>query len=434
MADRLVVAINGERMGHVSRARNGELSFAYEDTYSRDAVPLSPNMPVGTRTYKHREVTAYLAGLLPENEAVRLRWAAEFKVPNEPFDLLSHMGLECPGAVQFVAPEQQHLLLGEGMHEPVSRKEIGDRLRELREAAEEDTWTHPAEHWSLPGAQSKFTLALIGDEWHEATGAAATTHIIKPGVRRMKYQAVVEFATMRVARRLGLRTAAVELEDFDGESALVIKRFDRIERSNKIFRIHQVDLLQAAGYMPAQKYEDRQGPSGRRLATLIRSVSTQPDDDVLAFSDALLFNYLSLSPDGHAKNMALLFAGTQARFAPLYDLATGAPYGNKDAAPRAAFAIGGVRNFGEAYPKNWRTHASDFGLDPDERTARALVLAAAIPDAFHDVLADDVGGDVGANLWRRMTRKSPTGSGRLLDYCRRVEQRQDAVRQQPARK
>lgn len=423
MVDRLLAAINGDVAGYVTKTRADSLSFTYDPAYPRDGVPLSPNMPVGDRTYKHKDVASYLAGLLPDNEAVRLRWASKFKVPDEPFALLSKMGLECAGAVQFALPEERHLLAGAGHHTPVSRKEIGDRLRELRAAAEEDTWTHPAEHWSLAGAQSKFTLSSIDGAWHEATGSAATTHIVKPGVRRMKYQATVEFATMRVARRIGLRTAAVELEDFDGEPALVIKRFDRVERGGRILRIHQVDLCQASGYMPQEKYEEQHGPSARRLAALIRSTSTRPDDDVRAFSDALLFNYLSLSPDGHAKNVALLFAGTQARFAPLYDLATGAPYGSTDVAPRAAFAIGGVRTFGEGYPKNWRAHAADFGLDPDERTDRTLELASIIPDAFHDVLADDVGGDVGRILWRRMTRKSPTGAGRLVDYCARVAQR-----------
>lgn len=423
MADELLVVIGGREVGHVRRVRNGTLSFAYADTYPRDGVPLSPNMPIRNQPYKHNSIDAYLAGLLPDNDAVRARWASKFKVADEPFLLLSHMGLECAGAVQFVDPAQRHLLDGDRRHEPVSRAEIGDRLRELRTAGEEVGWTHPAEHWSLAGAQAKFTLALIDGTWHEATGSAATTHIIKPGIRRMKYQAIAEFATMRVADRVGLRTARVDIEDFDGEPALVVKRFDRLERDGQIVRLHQVDLCQAAGYHPKFKYEAQHGPSGRQLASLIRSASSRPDEDVLAFSDALLFNYLSSSPDGHAKNMALLLTGTQARFAPLYDLATGAPYGAADIAPTAAFSVGGVRNFGEAYPKNWRAHAAELGLDRDERTQRAIELAERIPDAFRDVLHNEIEGDAGEILWRRMTRKSPSGAGRLLEYCSRVTER-----------
>jgi serine/threonine-protein kinase HipA len=377
-------------------------------------------MPIRSQPYKHDRIDAYLAGLLPDDDAVRARWASQFDVADEPFALLSHMGLECAGAVQFVDPERRHLLNNEGRHEPVSRREIGDRLRKLRTAAQENNWTHPSEHWSLAGAQAKFTLALLHGTWHEAHGSAATTHIIKPGIRRMKYQAIVEFATMRVGDRLGLRTAQVELENFDGEDSLVVKRFDRLERGDQIVRLHQVDLCQAAGYHPRFKYEARHGPTGRQLASLLRSTSSRPEDDVRALSDALLFNYLSSSPDGHAKNMGLLLTGTQARFAPLYDLATAAPYGATDVAPKSAFSIGGVRNFGEAYPKHWHAHAAEFGLDPDERTLRAVGLAETIPDAFRDVLLGDIGGEFGQLLWRRMSRKAPNGAGRLLEYCSRV--------------
>lgn len=443
----LVALVDGRRMGLIRRSPSGELTFSYLADYPRDAVPLSPDLPVTGQTYTHRQIDAYLAGLLPDNDAVRARWASRFGVADEPFALLAHMGLECAGAVQFVSapvdPGGESTLAG--TYTPMSREGIGARLRDLREADDEDTWTQPGEHWSLAGAQSKFTLALLDGSWHEATGAAATTHILKPGVRRMRHQDVVEFATMRAAARVGLRTATVELEYFGGESAVVIKRFDRIQRSTGIRRLHQVDLCQAVGALPRQKYEERGGPSARRLATAIRSISTRPEEDVRAFSDALLFNYLSLSPDGHAKNFALLLTGTQARLAPLYDLATGAPYGKKDATATSAFAIGGVRNFGEAYAKHWRAHAIEFGLDPEERTARAVELAESIPDAMRDVLHVDVpraldaagtevdpshtgddasaGEHVGKVLWRRMSQKSPNGAGRLTAYCARAIQR-----------
>lgn len=441
----LVPMIDQRPMGLITRNRAGEMTFIYHPNYPRDGVPLSPNMPVGDRPYKHAQVEAYLAGLLPDNDAVRARWASKFGVPDEPFDLLAYMGLECAGAVQFVpapVPEGVDRTLVEA-YTPMSRTEIGERLRELRTSDEEDTWTQPNEHWSLAGAQSKFTLAHLDGGWREATGAAPTTHIFKPGVRGLAHQEIAEFATMRAAMDLGLRVAPVRLEYFDGESAIVIRRFDRIRREDRIRRLHQVDLCQASGLRPTLKYEDRGGPSARRLASMIRSVSTKPDQDVRDFSDALMFNYLSLSPDGHAKNFALLLAGTQVRLAPLYDLATGAQYGKKDSAPKAAFAIGGVRVFGEAYAKHWRLHAEEFGLDPDERTERALWLAESIPDAMHDALhndvptalseagdevnpahlADSAGRHVGEVLWHRMTTKAPNGAGRLTMLCQRTATR-----------
>ena len=128
--------------------------------------------------------------------------------------------------------------------------------------------------------------------------------------------------------------------------------------------------------------------------------------DVRRFSDAILYNYITGSPDGHAKNFSLLFAGRQVRLAPLYDLATGAPYDNRDAPPYSAFKVGGLRNFGEAYEKHWRAHAEEMDLDVGERLDRVHELLDAVPDAFREALLnDDALGDGGPVLWRRMTEQ-----------------------------
>ena len=108
----LRVALRGVFTGTVTRSRDGVVSFAYDGGY-RD-IPLSPSLPIRDAisggAHGHQAVANFLAGLLPDNPAVRARWAAEFKIPDEPFLLLSHMGLECAGAVQFVKPGDEDLL------------------------------------------------------------------------------------------------------------------------------------------------------------------------------------------------------------------------------------------------------------------------------------------------------------------------------------
>lgn len=420
MSDRLEVLLRSQHVGTVQRDRAGQMSFAYAPSY-RGALALSPALPVSDRRFKNDEIGSFMDGLLPDNTDVRLRWARQFQTTEHPFDLLRHMGRDCAGAVQFAPPEEiEQVLAGKGEYVPLSDAEIGKRLRELRNSRTGETWTMPHEHWSLAGAQSKFSLGLHDGRWCEAHGTHPTTHIIKPGVNRMKYQATVEFATMRVAARLGLPTARVELIDFDGERALVITRFDRLlVESGGYRRLHQVDMCQATGIRPTLKYEFSGGPTAARLTKLIERQSTDPRDDVRRFSDALLFNYLSSSPDGHAKNFGLLYAGRQVRLAPLYDLATGLPYDKAGALPYAAFSIGGVRNFGEAYPKHWRGHARDMGLDPDERIERVRFLAEALPDTFRAVLMDEVEGEDGPRLWRRLNEHP----GRLGRHCQQLLKR-----------
>lgn len=420
MPDALRVLLLGSPIGVLFRSSRGELTFGYERDYASGSGPaLSPDLPLGHRPFKGEKVLAYLEGLLPDDPAVRQRWAARFDVRDEAFDLLAHMGLDCPGAVQFLPEDatgdRVAVLEREATYVRVTDEGIAERIRQLR--ADGSSWAMPDEHWSLPGAQEKFSLARRRGRWYEPHGSAPATHIIKPGIARMRHQAEVEFASMRAARRLGLTVADVDLLRPNGEIAVAVRRFDRPQDgSGDIERWHQVDLCQAIGVPPSRKYEARGGPSAHTLAGLLRRVSTAPEADVRRFSDALLFNYLSGSPDGHTKNFSLLLVGTQVRLAPLYDLATGLPYDTREVARQSAFAIGGVRNFGESYPKHWRAHARDIALDEDERVERVRQLASELPDAFRSALLDDVGGEVGRRLWVRLER-------RLVPACRRVESR-----------
>lgn len=97
----LDVLIAGKLAGTLSQDGAGSLSFAYERGYR--GVPLSSSMPLSTRSYRDKVVLPYLWGLLPEDPAARRHVAADAGIsPNNPFALLGVIGLDCPGAVQFV--------------------------------------------------------------------------------------------------------------------------------------------------------------------------------------------------------------------------------------------------------------------------------------------------------------------------------------------
>ena len=391
MTDRLVVLLRDEAIGDWSRNRLGQYSFTYREAYRNTGrIPLSPSLPISDTRFGHQAVAAYVEGLLPESPAARTAWATELQTSDTAFELLAAMGRDCIGAVQF-APEDalDELRHRKSDYRPTTAKKIGDRLAALR--ATGASWTLPDEHWSLPGAQDKFTLARFGDRWHEAHRAAASTHIVKPGVTRLMHQAVLEHATMQVASQLGLTVAATELADFGGETAIVITRFDRFQdRASTVQRLHQVDFCQAMGRMPANKYEERNGPRTADLAAMLRRESARPEQDVLRFSDAVLFNYVVGAPDAHAKNFALLYSPRgEVRMAPLYDLSSALAYeprsGGYDLSA-VAMSIGGRRKFGQVLKKNFERHADEMNLDRAERLARVAGMAAGAPDAFRSVL------------------------------------------------
>lgn len=102
MTDVLRVLLCGSPIGVLSRSTRGELAFTYDRDYANGPGPvLSPDLPWAIGVSR---VACWpnLEGLLPEDRAVRQQWSARFGVVDEAFDLLSHMGLDCPGAVQFV--------------------------------------------------------------------------------------------------------------------------------------------------------------------------------------------------------------------------------------------------------------------------------------------------------------------------------------------
>lgn len=179
---------------------SGLVSFAYDQDY--DGPALSTNIPVSNRTYGQQVMNPYLFGLLPDSEDQRKAIAAEFDArPNNPVALLSHIGLDCPGGVQFCAEEDIDAVLHRtGEYRPIDDHEIALRLKSIRDDREA-SWMGLDESWSLGGNQGKFALALIDGRWCECVGSLPTTHIFKNGVIGFKLEALNEFVCMKSAQR-----------------------------------------------------------------------------------------------------------------------------------------------------------------------------------------------------------------------------------------
>ena len=75
--------------GRITRVR-GRLELGYDERYrtGRSATPLSVSMSLTETTHPHAVVAAWLAGLLPDNNAVRAGWSRQFAVADNSFSLL----------------------------------------------------------------------------------------------------------------------------------------------------------------------------------------------------------------------------------------------------------------------------------------------------------------------------------------------------------
>lgn len=376
--------LNGRRAGTFTQ--DPQVLFSYDPDYLADpqATPLSVSMPLADATYRQSATLPWLDGLLPDSQDVRARWAQQFGVSaTNGFALLTYMGLDTPGAVQLV-PEGSPLR-HDGRLEPLDEKSLGGRLRALR--SEPAGWTTAGERWSLGGAQSKFALRWSAG-WFEAIGDEPTTHIVKPGVSGFRGQGLNEHLTMTAARTLGLRAADTRYEEFDGEPAIIVTRFDRAESDGVIVRAHQEDVCMALSVARGKKYEDDGGPGAATIVDLLRGVGDMTQS-IPRFLDALVFNYLIGASDGHAKNYSLLLRGPRVTLAPLYDIASSLPY---DATPdstlrKLAMAVGGEKRFGAVGRQSWGRLARRAGVDPEWLWSRVADLAAKLPDALSSAIA-----------------------------------------------
>ncbi len=239
MAERLAVLLSGEVIGQLTRtATDADPTFTYTSDYVRSGVvALSAQLPIQAGNHPAKKVKSYLFGLLPENDRARTAWSDQLGVDaDDVFGILAAMGRDCPGAVQFSRDGGLAALRAERRQfEPVSDTRIADRIRNL--AASESSWTMPGEPWSLGGQQEKFALARIDDRWHTAHGSAPTTHIVKPGIRQLHHQALVEHATMSAASALGVSVAGSAFTRFDDQWAIVVERFDRSRSDGHVIRI-----------------------------------------------------------------------------------------------------------------------------------------------------------------------------------------------------
>ena len=412
----LVALLYGREAGRVHR-RGDRMSFTYDDAWRRrdDVTPISLSMPLAGATHGHRPIEAYMWGLLPDNDRVLKAWGREFHVSSaNPFALLAHVGEDCAGAIQFVAPDRASALLEERPPEIAwqTEKAIATHIRRLRDDPAAWRDARGRGQFSLAGAQRKTALYFEAGRWGIPSGRTPTTHILKPPIPGFNGHVENEHFCLRLAREVGLAAATSEVRRFDGESVIVVTRYDRVRLSDlaeqpppprtsapragaraiaerartlPVLRVHQEDMCQALAVHPDLKYQSQRGPTPKEIVRLLREQSGNPVADVAAFVDALIFNWLILGTDAHAKNYAVLHQQSGLpRLAPLYDLASILPY------PEAQTDAGRVKlamHVGSEYRdrnirrRHWIELAENLGLNADATLVRAAELAQRVGPA-----------------------------------------------------
>ena len=185
MTSELVTLLGGTEVGRVHRDKRGRLKFVYDQAWrdAPDAYPLSLSLPLAAQEHGPTAIEAFMWGLLPDNELVLQRWAQKFQVSaRNVFALMSHVGEDCAGAVQFIPPDRLEAVQSgsQDQVEWLDEKGIAERLRTLREDHAAWRLARDTGQFSLAGAQPKTALLLEKARWGIPSGRTPTTHILKP--------------------------------------------------------------------------------------------------------------------------------------------------------------------------------------------------------------------------------------------------------------
>ncbi len=332
--DPLRVFINGQLVGFFLKDPGGTVAFGYDESWlARDnAIPVSLSLPLREDPFKGPVVAAFFENLLPDSESLRRRVSEKVGAEGmDAYSLLSRIGRDCVGALQFLPEDEELQASTEIQGRVASDSEIEGMLLNLAQAP---LGLEPERDFriSIAGAQEKTALLRYKDQWWKPSGATPTTHILKkqmgtlPNGLDLSNSIENEFYCLRLLAAIGLPVNHAEISTFGKTKALVIERFDRRwTRDGRLLRLPQEDCCQALSVPPSRKYQNDGGPGIADILRLLKASDT-PAEDQKRFLKAQVVFFLIGATDGHAKNFSI-FLGPLGRFrlTPLYDILSAQP-------------------------------------------------------------------------------------------------------------
>ena len=329
----LNVFLNGRLVGRLNRSSTGAIDFCYDRSWLDwgATFPVSLSLPLREDRYAGAPVFAVFDNLLPDGEGIRKHIAeCTGAEGTDTFSLLTALGHDCAGALQFLAEGAKPGPAGGTEAREISTAEIAHIIRNLGRAplgvGEDEAF-----RTSIAGAQEKTALLQREGRWHKPIGTTATTHIIKPQIGQLpngidlSCSVENEYLCLKLVSAMGVPVAQAEMADFEDKRALIVTRFDRLWTADgRLIRLPQEDCCQALSVPSTRKYQPEDGPGMVQILELLRGSDT-PDTDIAAFIRANIIFWLLGATDGHAKNFSVFLTPRGFHMAPLYDVLSAQP-------------------------------------------------------------------------------------------------------------
>lgn len=340
------------------------------------AIPMAVVAPRAGK----RKRQNFFRELLPEGRMCT-RLAAQADVAeHDVIGLLRAYGRDVAGALQIWDPDSP----GEPREPDLEALTSDGVAGMLRDVAFNPLGNQPVTgKTSLPGVQDKIVLAKTGDTWNRVIDGYPSTHILKPQSRDYPTMIYDEEYGSRIARKAGLFDCQTWIEEFAGESALVIERYDRSD-SMPQGRIHQEDFNQALGAAGDQKYQKIGGVvSLARVAKVFADVGDSASLERLL--GLVVVSVAVGNLDLHTKNISLLHPPSgPMKIAPAYDVV---PQVHQPNDGEMALAVAGEYRHSQVTTKHLRQEAVSWGMSEPELMIKATLesvletVGTQIPDS-----------------------------------------------------
>lgn len=330
----LLIHLNGRHVGRLEKRADGAIEFTYAPSWIEweHSIPVSLSLPIREETYRGAAVSAVFENLLPDSDPIRRHIAERVGASGQDaFSLLSQIGRDCVGALQFTpegfdSDQDAGTINGEGVTDEDIEAILNNLARAPLGINRDDDF-----RISVAGAQEKTALLRYNNQWMKPSGTTPTTHIFKPTIGEVNgvdftESVANEFYCLKLMQAFDLPVANATMETFGTTKTLVVERFDRRwTKDGKLLRLPQEDFCQALSIPPTVKYQNQGGPSLADILKLLKGADAPLEEQSKILKAQIIF-WLIGATDGHAKNFSIfLYPGGRFQLTPFYDVMTAQP-------------------------------------------------------------------------------------------------------------
>jgi serine/threonine-protein kinase HipA len=186
-----------------------------------------------------------------------------------------------------------------------------------------------------------------------------------------------EYIAMRLARKVELNVANVEITQAQGKDVLLIERFDR--QLSEEGQWHRKGMVSALTIFEFPEHEVGYASYGE-LAEKIRHLFTSPRDTLHELYRRMVFNILVGNTDDHTRNHAAFWDGKQLTLTPAYDIC---PQGRTGREASQAMSIHGENKLSQL--SNCLAASATFELSDEAAKEIIQQQVTAIKDHYPEV-------------------------------------------------